>query len=211
MAFGRILGSLSQASGSSFSITQPSVRAIVCPEDAMLPVSQSYWFNSTNTSIPHAVISAGSDKHIRFWSLNQPSKNSYTITGVEQGQSVPVYSVRNNTVMEGKLGATAVFLCHEHNLSKTNLSGYHKLYKSSFQTAKQLESETSLRRGLSQKEKRNQSPTSERRGLVPPSSAHEDCILDIKFIQPCAKDSPHTSSRTPLLVSAARDGVVKVW
>ncbi|KAJ0412473.1 hypothetical protein ATCC90586_005493 [Pythium insidiosum] len=43
--------------------------------------------------------------------------------------------------------------------------------------------------------------TMERRGLVPPSPAHNDCILDLALVD----------LNGPLLVSSGRDGIIKVW
>ena len=44
----------------------------------------------------------------------------------------------------------------------------------------------------------------DRRGPVgPPSSNHNDCILDLQIL--------NVQSNRPLLLSAGRDGIVKVW
>ena len=46
----------------------------------------------------------------------------------------------------------------------------------------------------------------DRKGPVgPPSSNHNDCILDLKVL------NVQSNQNRPLLLSAGRDGVVKVW
>ena len=45
-------------------------------------------------------------------------------------------------------------------------------------------------------------PEAEHRGPVPPSSNNDDCVLDLRVLN---------NVNRPLLLSAGRNGVVKVW
>ena len=48
-------------------------------------------------------------------------------------------------------------------------------------------------------------PNAQRRGPVPPSTNHSDSVMDLQIL------NINPNRPMPLLLSAGRDGVVKVW
>ena len=135
-----------------------SIRAVVIPESS--PVD-------TSGRAPGALISAGSDRQIRYWDTLQIN-NSYSIAASDSGMS------KFETYMQSRelpMSAERMYVCQE-----TPTRSLH--------TSIEL------------------APQSENRGPVPPSPMHRDCVLDMQTIQP---------SSTPYLLSAGRDGIVKIW
>jgi phosphoinositide-3-kinase, regulatory subunit 4 len=61
----------------------------------------------TNSSASSYVVTAGTDRNIRFWDLAAPSK-CFTISGLEPAQPKPVYETPPSPGLRGKL-----FLCYD--------------------------------------------------------------------------------------------------
>lgn len=118
------------------------------------------------------VLTAGSDRVIRYWDLNDPLESRH-VSGddISPNWTRCNGSLQNNTVVYEELVGTP-------------LDGKEGDLPSEEDIAMQQ------RYQLANKG----------RGVVPPPTTHEDCILDLKAIE-----FPHK-----MLVSAGRDGVIKV-
>ncbi|KDO29848.1 hypothetical protein SPRG_04931 [Saprolegnia parasitica CBS 223.65] len=128
------------------------------------------------TPSEYSLLTAGEDRRIRFWDLRNPKK-SLTVCG---GDASSFYDSQDAPSGwwklkgdESKMDPPTIHLCQD-------ASSYF---------------------GDSTADGVAPNPALERRGPIPPSPAHNDCILDLKLVD----------VNGPMVVSSARDGVVKVW
>ncbi|OQR91864.1 phosphoinositide 3-kinase regulatory subunit [Achlya hypogyna] len=132
-----------------------------------------------------SLLTAGEDRRIRFWDLRQPKK-SLTVCG---GDASSFYDSQDAPPGWWKLKGDEKVTKAELVWSKMDPPTIHLCQDASsyFGDGAAGEGQTN--------------PALERRGPIPPSPAHNDCILDLKLVD----------VNGPMIVSSARDGVVKVW
>jgi len=137
------------------------------------------------------VITGSTDKNIRFWDFNSPSR-CYTVSGLQPGQprpaydAIPVpdaslhtegmpsvqYGARGGATTDGGSGHdTRLFVCYDAEVPSVESVVPSHL------------------------------PMREQRGIQSPPTSHHDAVLDLKSV----------GLPTKMMLSSSRDGVVKVW
>ncbi|EQC25017.1 VPS15 protein kinase [Saprolegnia diclina VS20] len=137
------------------------------------------------TPSEYSLLTAGEDRRIRFWDLRNPKK-SLTVCG---GDASSFYDSQDAPHGWWKLKGDDKVTKAELVWSKMDPPTIH------------LCQDASSYFGDSTADGVAPNPALERRGPIPPSPAHNDCILDLKLVD----------VNGPMVVSSARDGVVKVW
>jgi len=142
---------------------ESSVRAILCPFDALEP----NYIPTHKAHVPQSVVSAGTDRHIRYW--DSEVSNCYSIWDHEYGAVTKQFWDKTTNKDDA-----VVTMCREEQPAVSS----------------------------------NFSVLAEGRGLPHPTSNHEDCILDLAYVN---SHSSFPKKAHGFLLSASRDGVVKVW
>nr|CCA18528.1 phosphoinositide 3kinase regulatory subunit putativ [Albugo laibachii Nc14] len=178
-----------------------SVRAILCPGNHLRNVGD-------------AMITGGEDRQIRYWDLRN-GKHAFTVSG--ESQSTCFYD--NQAAPSDWWRASNTF----GNQRKEEMHVRNEEYEGEDAVGPLPESIGSITKAQMAWSKLNPpliticqdssyfscaqpngiatAVAMERRGLIPPSTAHTDCILDLTLID----------LNGPMLVSSARDGLIKVW
>lgn len=84
----------------------PAVRAMVVPTTVFRGVTSS-------------LLTAGDDRHIRFWDLNAPKK-SFTISGVFPGESRSFYDTSSSPANSETKGLPLIYMCQDHSRSSSS-------------------------------------------------------------------------------------------
>ncbi|OQS04052.1 phosphoinositide 3-kinase regulatory subunit [Thraustotheca clavata] len=134
----------------------------------------------------YSLLTAGEDRRIRFWDLRNPKK-SLTVCG---GDASSFYDSVDAPQGWWKLKNEEKVTKAELVWSKMDPPTIHLCQDSSSYFGDGVVNADGAA-----------NPATERRGPIPPSPAHNDCILDLKLVD----------VNGPMIVSSARDGVVKVW
>jgi phosphoinositide-3-kinase regulatory subunit 4 len=168
--------------------SETSMRAMLSgPSDAM-------------SGLPNYVITAGTDRCIRYWDLTNVSK-SFVISGPSHSSAspaqLPVYSTLT-------AGPTTYFIETPPPTLLSSLASTHASPASSLSSST-LSSTSS---GASSSSSSGGSASAESPRVVlssgkqrPPPIHHNDAITDIEALE----------LPTRLLISGSRDGVIKVW
>ncbi|CCI47798.1 unnamed protein product [Albugo candida] len=184
-----------------------SVRAILCPGNHLRNVGD-------------AIITGGEDRQIRYWDLRN-GKHAFTISG--ESQSTCFYD--NQTAPNDWWRITNTFGTQRKENPDTNsrTDEWESEGSISGRTCTNENTIGSVTKAQMAWSKLNppliticqdssyfscpqpngiaNAVAMERRGLIPPSTTHTDCILDLTLID----------LNGPMLVSSARDGLIKVW
>jgi phosphoinositide-3-kinase regulatory subunit 4 len=134
----------------------------------------------------YSLLTAGDDRRIRFWDIKNPKK-SLTVCG---GETSSIYDSQYAPSGWWKLKG-------DEKVSKAELV-WSKMDPPTIYLCQDASSYFGEGAGVLEG---YSNPSSERRGPISPSSSHNDCILDMKLVD----------VNGPMIVSSARDGVVKVW
>lgn len=178
---------------------EPTVRAMLCPSLHLRGMGD-------------ALITGGEDRQIRYWDIRN-GKQSYTICG--NGESKSFYDNQAAPNDWWRMSSSS-YSGHGRDTQMGNMSGHggapsvtkpemawSKLsppiiticQDASYFTSQGGASAAAGGGGV------ESAVAMERRGLVPPSPAHNDCILDLTLVD----------LNGPMLVSSGRDGLIKVW
>lgn len=191
---------------------EPSVRAMLCP---------SLHFRG----VADALITGGEDKQIRYWDIRN-GKQSFTVSGDSESksfydnQSAPTDWWRmslstgpggsgGNVASDALVSAATMGSTQSSSSSNTsNISkpeiAWSKLSAPIIticQDASYYSAQAGIGGILATGGGVESAVTMERRGLVPPSPAHNDCILDLALVD----------LNGPVLISSGRDGIIKAW
>jgi phosphoinositide-3-kinase, regulatory subunit 4 len=130
------------------------------------------------------VVTAGTDRNIRFWDLSAPSK-CFTISGLEPAQPKPVYETPSSPGLRGKL-----FLCYDSAVPSVQATLQSQLpareYRGLVPPVPGFKVWHLLAPSLS---------------LSCRSVSPQDAILDLKTIE----------SPLRMMISGSRDGAIKLW
>ncbi|DBA05165.1 TPA: hypothetical protein N0F65_005015 [Lagenidium giganteum] len=178
---------------------EPAVRAMLCPGLHLRGVGD-------------ALITGGEDKQIRYWDIRQ-GKQSFTVCG--NGESKSFYdnqappsdwwrmSPAANQQLHASRDESAIPLTTTSAISKPEMA-WSKLSPPIIticQDSSYFAAQGSVGPAVASSGGVESAVTMERRGLVPPSPAHNDCILDLALVD----------LNGQMLVSSGRDGLIKVW
>lgn len=148
------------------SCSSSSIRALLAP-------------NRHFRGLDNTLITAGEDRHIRFWNLTEP-KSSFSISGISPGEPKSFY--------DSQIAAEEWWQSGD---GEKRAQGLKQMAKPLIYMCQ----DTTIAAAM------GTNPASERRGPVPPTSGHNDCILDLNMLD----------LRVPVVVSGGRDGLIKIW
>ncbi|RHY31205.1 hypothetical protein DYB32_003677 [Aphanomyces invadans] len=166
------------------SILGPPKFAQALDDIATTPYSEEPTIRALLCPSEFSLLTAGEDRRIRFWDLRHPKK-SLTVSG---GDSAPSF-YDSQAAPDGWWRLNS----DDPKVSKAELV-WSKMPPPSILLCQDASSFGDHGDGYA-------NPTLERRGPIAASPAHHDCILDLKMVDVSG----------PMVVSSARDGVVKVW
>ncbi|CAK4717138.1 hypothetical protein LEN26_006490 [Aphanomyces euteiches] len=169
------------------SILGPPKFAQALDEVAASPFSEEPTIRAMICPSEFSLLTAGEDRRIRFWDLRHPKK-SVTVCG---GDSEASSFYDSQVARDGwwRLNPED----SNEKVSKAELV-WSKMEPPTIHLCQDASSFGETGDGYV-------NPASERRGPIAASPAHHDCILDLKMVE----------VNGPMIVSSARDGVVKVW
>ncbi|KAF0698480.1 Aste57867_10903 [Aphanomyces stellatus] len=168
------------------SILGPPKFAQALDEVAATPFSEEPSIRAMVCPSEFSLLTAGEDRRIRFWDLRHPKK-SLTVSG---GDTASFYDSQDAPPGWWRLNPE---------------DSTEKVSKAETVWSKMSPPSILLCQDASSFGEGNgdgyANPALERRGPIAASPAHHDCILDLKMVD----------VNGPMIVSSARDGVIKVW